>query len=118
LINHYYLLQLGAEQGVTTARNHFFAGSDAGSLVMPSGISLLATAKNPVGAQDLISFLLSAESQSYFADTNFEYPVASGAPAPAGAPALDTLSTPHLSTTDMASVLDRATDLITEAGLL
>ena len=118
LINHYYLLQLGAEQGGTTGENHFFAEPDAGSLVMPSGISMLATAPNPAGATELIAFLLSSESQAYFAETNFEYPVASGAPAPVGAPALDSLVSPVLSATDMANVLDRATDMITEAGLV
>lgn len=118
LINHYYLLQLGAEQGGTTGRNHFFGEPDAGSLVMPSGISMLATARNPAGAAELIAFLLSSESQTYFAETNFEYPVASGAPAPAGAPALDSLVSPVLSAMDMADVLDRATDMITEAGLV
>ena len=118
LINHYYLLQLGAEQGGTTGQNHFFGEPDAGSLIMPSGISMLATARNPAGAIDLIAFLLSSESQDYFAETNFEYPVASGAPAPAGAPALDSLVSPLLSATDMAAVLDRATDMITEAGLV
>jgi len=118
LINHYYLLQLGAEQGETTAENHFFDQPDAGSLVMPSGISILATAPNPDGASELITFLLSGESQAYFAETNFEYPVATGAPAPTGAPALDSLVSPVLSATDMAGVLDRATDMITEAGLV
>jgi iron(III) transport system substrate-binding protein len=118
LINHYYLLQLGAEQGDTTGQNHFFAQADAGSLVMPSGISMLATAANPEAAAELVAFLLSSESQAYFAETNFEYPVASGAPAPEGAPPLDTLVSPSLSATEMASVLDRATDLIAEAGLV
>jgi len=118
LVNHYYLLELGAEQGGTTARNHFFTQPDAGSLVMPSGISMLATAKNPDGAAALIGFLLSGEAQAYFAETNFEYPVAPGAPAPEGAPLLDTLVSPSVSATDMAAVLDRATDLITEAGLV
>jgi iron(III) transport system substrate-binding protein len=118
LINHYYLLQLGAEQGGTTGQNHFFSEPDAGSLVMPSGISMLATAQNPGAATELIAFLLSSESQAYFAETNFEYPVASGAPAPAGAPALDSLVSPVLRATDMADVLDRATDMITEAGLV
>jgi iron(III) transport system substrate-binding protein len=118
LINHYYLLQLGAEQGGTTGQNHFFHQADAGSLVMPSGISMLATAQNPAGATELIAFLLSSESQAYFAETNFEYPVASDAPAPAGAPLLDSLVSPLLSATDMAGVLDRATDMITEAGLV
>lgn len=118
LINHYYLLQLGAEQGGTTGQNHFFKEPDAGSLIMPSGISLLATAANPAGATELIAFLLSSDSQAYFAETNYEYPLASGAPAPAGAPPLDSLVSPVLSATDMADVLDRATDMITEAGLV
>jgi iron(III) transport system substrate-binding protein len=118
LINHYYLLQLGAEQGATTGQNHYFGEPDAGSLVMPSGMSMLATAANPAGATELIAFLLSSESQAYFAETNFEYPVAAGAPAPAGAPALDSLVSPLLSAKEMAEVLDRATDLITEAGLV
>ena len=118
LVNHYYLRELAAEQGEVTAENHFFAQADAGSLVMPSGISLLATAANPDGAVDLIAFLLSDDSQAYFARTNFEYPVAAGAPAPEGVPALETLISPSLSATDMASVLDLATDLIAEAGLV
>jgi iron(III) transport system substrate-binding protein len=118
LINHYYLLQLGAERGGTTGQNHFFREADAGSLIMPSGISMLATARNPAGATELIAFLLSSESQAHFAETNFEYPVVAGAPAPAGAPPLDSLVSPVLSATDMADVLDRATDMITEAGLV
>jgi len=118
LINHYYLRELAAEQGAITAQNHFFGQPDAGSLVMPSGISMLATGQNPARATELITFLLSAESQAYFAETNFEYPVLAGAPAPEGVPALDTLVSPSLSATGMASVLDRATDLIAEAGLV
>ena len=118
LINHYYLRELAAEQGEVTAQNHFFPQADAGSLVMPSGISLLATAADPDAAIDLITFLLSDESQAYFAETNFEYPVAGGAPAPEGVPSLETLVTPLLSATDMAAVLDLATNLIAEAGLV
>ena len=118
LINHYYLLGLEAEQGGITARNHFFSRPDAGSLIMPSGIGMLATARNPAGATELIASLLTDDSQAYFAETNFEYPVVAGAPAPDGVPPLDTLGSPSLSATDMASVLDRATDLISEAGLV
>ena len=118
LINHYYLRELAAEQGEVTAQNHFFGQADAGSLVMSSGISLLATAGNPDGAVDLITFLLSDDSQAYFAQTNFEYPVVAGAPAPEGVPPLETLVSPSLSATDMASVLDLATDLIAQAGLV
>lgn len=117
LINHYYLRELAAEQGSITAQNHFFTEADAGSLVMPSGIGILSTASNPQGAESLIEFLLSSESQAYFAETNFEYPVISDAPAPEGLPAIDTLVSPVLSSAELAGVLDQATDLIAAAGL-
>jgi iron(III) transport system substrate-binding protein len=118
LINHYYLRELEAEQGGITAKNHFFSQPDSGSLLMPSGIAMLATARNPAGALALIGSLLTDESQAYFAQTNFEYPVVAGAPTPEGVPPLDSLVSPSLSATDMAGVLDRATDLISEAGLI
>lgn len=118
LINHYYLLELSAEQGGTTARNHFFETPDAGSLVMPSGASILSTSSNRAAAEAFIAFLLSPDSQAFFAESVFEYPVVQGAPAPEGAPPIDSLASPDLSSTDLASVLDKATDLITEAGLL
>lgn len=117
LINHYYLRELAAEQGSITAQNHFFTEADAGSLVMPSGIGVLATASNPDGSEALIEFLLSPDSQAYFAETNFEYPVTPDAPAPEGLPALEELVSPVLSSADLAGVLDRATDLIAAAGL-
>ncbi|HEX2421120.1 MAG TPA: iron ABC transporter substrate-binding protein [Acidimicrobiia bacterium] len=117
LINHYYLRELAAEQGSITAQNHFFPQADAGSLVMPSGVGLLATASHPTGSEALIEFLLSPESQTYFAETNFEYPVTPDAPSPPGLPALETLASPVLSSADLAAVLDRATDLIAGAGL-
>jgi iron(III) transport system substrate-binding protein len=116
LINHYYLLQLEAEQGSLTAQNHFFP-EGPGSLVMPSGIGRLTTAANQEAADAFIAFLLSDESQAFFAETNFEYPVVEGAPTPAGLPALDTLVPPYLSSVDLAGVLDQATDLIAASGL-
>ncbi|HUO46656.1 MAG TPA: extracellular solute-binding protein [Acidimicrobiia bacterium] len=118
LINHYYLLRLAAEQGGTTALNYYWPNPDAGSYVMPSGAAVLATAQNPKGAAAFIEFLLSNESQTYFAESIFEFPVVEGAPAPAGAPAIDTLVSPQIPLTDLAETFGRATDLITESGLL
>jgi iron(III) transport system substrate-binding protein len=118
LINHYYLLRLAAEQGGATAVNHFFPNADAGSLMMPAGAAVLATARNPESAARFIEYLLSPGSQTYFAESVFEYPVVAGAPAPVGAPPIDTLVSPNLSLVDLASAFDRATDLISESGLL
>ena len=85
---------------------------------MPSGAAILATAQNPEGAAAFLEFLLSAESQAYFAESIFEYPVVEGAPVPEGAPSIDSLVSPEVSLTDLAETFDRATDLITESGLL
>ncbi len=118
LINHYYLLRLAAEQGGTTAVNYFWPEPSAASYVMPSGAAILASAPNPSGAAAFLSFLLAPEQQAYFAESIFEYPVVAGAPAPAGAPPLDTLVSPEITLSDLAESFDRATDLITESGLL
>ena len=57
-------------------------------------------------------------TESPFAESVFEYPVVPGSPMPAGAPPLADLVTPTLAAVDLAEVLDQATDLIAEAGLL
>ncbi|MDH3194018.1 MAG: extracellular solute-binding protein [Acidimicrobiia bacterium] len=119
LVNHYYLLQLQAEQGTTTAKNHFLTAGDAGSLVMPAGIGILNSAGDRTAdATALIEFLLSESAQSYFATQTFEYPVAAGVAAFEGLKPLDELSSPDLDLTRLSEFLDRATELVTEAGLV
>ncbi|HSL27093.1 MAG TPA: extracellular solute-binding protein [Acidimicrobiia bacterium] len=118
LINHYYLLRLADEQGSITARNHFFEVPDAGALLMPAGASILRSARHLEASESFLRFLLSVKAQSFFAESVFEYPVVPGSPMPAGAPPLADLVTPTLAAVDLAEVLDQATDLIAEAGLL
>lgn len=118
LVNHYYLLRLQAEQGGTDAANHFLADGGPGSLVMPAGAGILATSAEPEAARRLVSFLLSDEAQQYFAEETFEYPLVSGVAPVAGLPPLDSLGAPALDLSALAGALDRATDLVAEAGLL
>lgn len=116
LVNHYYLFRRIAEEGTVDAANHFFSGS-AGSLVMPAGIGIL-NADGEGAAAAFVRFLLSPESQAYFANETFEYPLVTGIAADPRLPQLDSLQTPALNLSDLAGVLDRATDLVAEAGLL
>jgi iron(III) transport system substrate-binding protein len=118
LVNHYYLLGLQSEVGDTRAANHFFTEAGAGSLVMPAGAGILASSTNQDAALRFIEFLLSQEAQEYFATETFEYPLVAGVDAPAGLPPFDALAHPDVDLSDLAGVLDRATELITEAGLL
>jgi iron(III) transport system substrate-binding protein len=119
LVNHYYLFRLIAEEGEgVVARNHFITGGGAGSLVMPAGAAILTSSDAPGDAERFVEFLLSADAQQYFADETFEYPLSAGVAASPELPPIDTLNTPELSLSDLAGVLDRATDLVAEAGLL
>ncbi len=117
LVNHYYLLRLQDEQGGSTAVNHFFQSGDPGALVMPSGIGVIAESANGDEALEFVRFLLGTEAQTYFLEEVFEYPLVEGIGTPAGQVPLDQLPTLDLDPTDLATVVDTATDLIAEAGL-
>jgi iron(III) transport system substrate-binding protein len=118
LTNHYYLLQRRAEVGATDAANHFLAVPGAGALVMPAGVGILAGTDAHDEALAFVEFLLSDEAQRYFAAETFEYPVVAGVAAHGDLPPLESLAPPQLDLSDLASVLDLATDLVAEAGLL
>ena len=118
LVNHYYLLQLRAELGETTAANHFFAVAGPGSLVMPAGVGILSTADSGDAAERFVEFLLGQSAQEYFVTETFEYPVIEGVSPDPLLPPLASLAQPEIDLSDLAAALDRATDLVAEAGLL
>ncbi len=118
LVNHYYLLRALAENPNEPGLNHFFVIATPGSLVMPAGAGVLATSEKKDAAHQLIEFLLSDDSQRYFAEETFEYPLVPGIDANASLPAIETIPTPDINLSDLATVLDTATDLVAQAGLL
>ncbi|KAA3636784.1 MAG: iron ABC transporter substrate-binding protein, partial [Armatimonadetes bacterium] len=65
-----------------------------------------------------IEWLLNDESQTYFADETFEYPMVPGVAANPALPPIDSIATPDINLSDLAGVLDLATDLVADAGLL
>jgi len=118
LVNHYYLLRLQAEGGGKRAANHFLSAGDAGSLVMPSGVGVLAGSDQSEDAHSFIEFLLSESAQRYFAEQTYEYPLAAGVRPAASLPPIDSIPTPDIDLSDLHTALERATDLVAEAGLL
>jgi iron(III) transport system substrate-binding protein len=118
LVNHYYLLRALAEEPNLPGANHFFDVATAGGLVMPAGAGILANSNSKDAAQQFIEFLISDEAQEYFAQETFEYPLVPGIPANELLPPIDTIPTPDIDLSDLASVLDTATDLVAQAGLL
>ena len=109
LVNHYYLLRALAENQDVPGANHFFAVATAGSIVMPSGVGILASAANPDAARAFVDFLLEEGAQEYFAKETFEYPLIAGVNAPDVLPPLDSLQTPDIDLSQLATTLDLVT---------
>lgn len=118
LVNHYYLLRLRAEGLGQTAENYFIPAGDVGSLVMPAGVGVLAATEEPEAAQQFIDFLLSEASQTFFATDTYEYPLIEGVDGPDGVPHLSEIKSPDIDLSELAGVLDLATRLVAEAGLV
>jgi len=117
-INHYYLMGALAEQGDDIpVRNQFLDGEDPGALVNVAGAGVLTTASNPIAAQAFVDFLLSDESQQYFASETHEYPLVTGIPANPELPPLAEIASPDIDLSDLAD-LEGTLRLIQEAGVL
>lgn len=117
-VNHYYLLRFLAEQGdAFPVRNHFLGGSDPGALVNVAGAGIISSTDAEVSARRFLEFLLSSESQQYFATETFEYPLVPGLAGPAGMPALDQIQSPDIDLSDLSD-LQKTLDLLTETGVL
>jgi iron(III) transport system substrate-binding protein len=115
-INHYYLLAALAEGEIPVA-NHFFPGGDPGSLINVAGAAMLTTAKNQEAAQAFIDFLLTNESQAYFAEQTYEYPIVDGVPADERLTPLDQIAAPDIDLSDLSD-LQGTIELMQDVGIL
>ena len=118
LVNHYYLMRLRAEGEGNDAENWFIPAGDVGSLVMPAGAGILSASDMADAAQEFVEFLLSEEAQVYFANETFEFPLSADVDPAEGLPAIEDIATPDVDLSELADVLDDATHLVFEAGLV
>ena len=82
LINHYYVAEAVAEDPDYPVKAHF-PPDDLGSLINVAGVGVLASAgDDKERALDFVRQMLSKETQTYFADSSKEYPLAAGVQAP------------------------------------
>ena len=95
-VNHYYLMRKLAEEPNFPARNHFYTKGDAGALINVAGGGILKSENAFDQSVELLHELLSDDVQRYFADTTYEYPLASGMQPFAGLPELSTIDTPNI----------------------
>ena len=118
LVNHYYLMRLQAEGEGDNAENWFIPAGDVGSLVMPAGVGILDGSDMSAEAKEFVEFLLKPGAQTYFAMETFEYPLIDGVDPVPGLPTLDDINTPDVDLSRLAEVLEDATRLVVEAGLV
>ena len=116
LVNHYYNYRFQQESPGTPSRNHSFAGDDVGALVIPSTASVLAGTDKSEEATRFVQFLLGEESQRYFSDQTFEYPLVSGVSAAEGLPPLASLRSPDYDVDALGGGLQRTVELIRASG--
>jgi iron(III) transport system substrate-binding protein len=120
LVNHYYLGEVAKEGGTTpdklNAKLHFFAAGDSGAMVNVSGLGVLRRSAADPDVRALLDYLLSSEAQTWFAEKTYEYPLISGAPAPAYVPALAELKVPAVDLNDLET-LEASIALIKSTGL-
>lgn len=117
-VNHYYLYSFLRERGDGfTARNHFTAPGDIGTLVNVAGVGRLAASDQQEQANRLIDYLLSEGAQRYFAEETVEYPVIASVPAAADLPSLSTIQPPAIDLSALAD-LEGTLKLLRETGVL
>ena len=116
LANHYYLLRALEDDPDAPAANHVFA-DDVGSVEIVSTASVLAGAQHTPQAERLVDFLLSDETQRYFADETFEYPVVAGVPPAATVPELAAEQVLRVDFDELGSEFASTVTMIRDAGL-
>jgi iron(III) transport system substrate-binding protein len=116
-VNHYYLMRVLAESPEAAGANLFLPGGDPGALVNVAGVGILSDSNASLAALEFVRFLLSEESQQYFAGETFEYPLIDGVDASEGLPPLGTIEQPDIDLSDLDD-LEGTLDLLREVGLV
>lgn len=117
-VNHYYLMRFLAEHGEEfPVRNWSLTGGDAGALINVAGAGILGNAKNREAAVELLTFLLSPEAQTYFAQETHEYPLAVGVEAGPNLVPLAEINSPEIDLSDLKG-LEETLNLMRETGVL
>ena len=117
LVNHYYNVRAQAEDPSVPSENYTFPDGDIGSLLIVTAASVLETSDLPEEAEQLIEFLLSEDSQEFYSEETFEYPLAAGVEPAASLAPLDTLSVDTIDFDELGGGLERTRELIEESGL-
>jgi iron(III) transport system substrate-binding protein len=119
LVNHYYLALARRERPDLPAANRFVRPGDPGGLVSVAGAAVLAPTERREAAESFVEFLLTDESQRFYADElpQGEYPLVAGVAPAEGLPPLAELRGPELELDRLGPELAATLRLLSEVGL-
>jgi iron(III) transport system substrate-binding protein len=117
ITNHYYIERAQSGNADYPVDKIFFKPGDSGNLLNVAGAGILSASRSKPEANRFLEFLLRAESQKYFLNEIFEYPVTYGFDGQDSKlqELLDVLPDIDL---DMLNDLDGTLRLLRETGLL
>ncbi|HUP66122.1 MAG TPA: extracellular solute-binding protein [Thermoanaerobaculia bacterium] len=115
LVNHYYLWQMKREQPEAVVENFFMPEGEVSSFINVAGAGLLSREENAVR---LIEYMLNDDSQRYFAQETFEYPLARNARPSTGLIPLGELRSSQIGFAALSDSLPATLELINQSGLL
>ena len=119
LINHYYWYEKAAEVGEDNMRAEvaFMAPKDPGSLVNVAGVGILKGAAENSAAIEFVQWLLSPNTQEWFVNNTYEYPLVEDVASAEGLPELDSLAGPDIALAQLAD-LPGTLNMLQDVGLL
>jgi iron(III) transport system substrate-binding protein len=117
LVNHYYNFLALEENPDLPSANHHFAVDDPGAVVLVTAAAIVRGTDRPDVAAQLIDFLLTEDSQRFFSDDEYEYPLALGVEPSGDLPALDFVDVGSFRIEALDGGLERTRELIADAGL-
>ncbi len=119
LINHYYNERAKQEDPEQPTENHLFEAGDPGTLILATTAGILESSDDHrPAAERFVRFLLTKESQEYFARETLEYPLAAGvSPAIDDLPPLGDIAAPDIEFAALGEEFTSTRDLIADSGL-
>ena len=122
LVNHYYNYRLAADAEAAgeehRAANYDLSDEDIGSLLIITAATMTKNVADREAAQELVSYLLSPQAQTYFTTRTFEYPLAGGvAPNPV-LPPLTALSIGSVDFDALGGGFETTEEIIQASGIL
>lgn len=115
-VNNYYLHRFQAEDPGFPVAHHYTRG-DAGALINIAGLAMLDTAKDREPAELFIKYMLSEDTQRYFATETYEYPLVEGIDVVGPQKSLSEIETPDIDLNDLWD-LEGTVKLLQDVGAL